>query len=121
MVFVPNLDEELIRLMAENREEGLKKLEKLAQAGDKSAILELGMYLSEESETTEASIKWLLLANEFESPHAAWNLAMIARERGDHDEMKRWIDRAADLGQEDAVEVRNNGYDVDALLARWRE
>jgi TPR repeat protein len=105
----------------ENREAGLKELRKLARAGDKSAIVFLGQYLSEESETTEEATKWLLLASEFESPDAAWNLAMIARERGDNDGMKQWIDRAASLGEEDAAEIRDNGYDVDAFLANLRE
>ncbi len=43
---------------------------------------------------------------------------MIARERGKLDEMKRWIDRAAELGEEDAKEVQKNGYDVASVISR---
>ena len=121
MVFTPEIDDRLepiIKLIADDREAGLKQLTKLAEAGDKSAILYLGLYLSEESQTTEAALEWLLLADGFESPDAAWNLAMIARERGNSDDMRRWIDRAADLGEEDAKAVQSNGYDVGSVIAR---
>jgi TPR repeat protein len=123
MAFTPELDDRLERIarrVAEDREAGLTELTTLAEAGDKSAITFLGLYLSEVEETTEAALEWLLLASEFGSPDAAWNLAMIARERGEADEMKRWIDRAADLGEQDAKAVRANGYDVDAVLATYR-
>lgn len=95
----------------------MRELTELAERGDKSAILYLGLYLSEKLETTDAAIKWLLLANEFESPDAAWNLAMIARERCKEDEMKSWIDRAAELGEEDAKAIQSNGYNVEAVIA----
>lgn len=42
---------------------------------------------------------------------------MIARGRGKTGEMRQWINRAADLGEEDAGKIRNNGYDVDRVLA----
>lgn len=122
MVFIPEIDDRLepiIRLIADDREAGLRQLTGLAEAGDKSAVLYLGLYLSEESQTTEAALKWLLLADGFESPDAAWNLAMIARERGNSDEMRRWIDRAADLGEEDAKVVQSNSYDVGSVIARY--
>ncbi len=121
MPFTPEIDDRLepvIKLINEDRKAGLAQLAGLAEAGDKSAILYLGLYLSEEERTTEASVKWLLLANDFESADAAWNLAMIERERGNPDEMKRWIDRAADLGEEDAKAVQSNGYDVESVIAR---
>ncbi len=119
MSFVPEIDgkiEPLIRLIADNREEGLRAIQELAEAGSKSAILYLGLYLSEKPETTDLSLPWLLKANDFDSADAAWNLAMIARERGSDDEMRRWIDRAAELGEDDAKKIRDNGYDVDAVL-----
>lgn len=121
MVFIPEIDdplEPIVRLIADDRKIGLKQLTVLAESGDKSAILYLGLYLSEESQATEAALKWLLLADNFGSPDAAWNLAMIARERGNSDEMRRWIDRAADLGEEDAKAVQSNGYDVESVIAR---
>jgi TPR repeat protein len=124
MAFIPEIDDQLepiLMLVNSNREAGLSELKELAETGQKSAILYLGLYLSEEERTTEAAIKWLLLANEFESPDAAWNLAMIARQRGQMDEMKQWIDRSAELGEEDAKEVQDNGYDVAAVLATWRD
>jgi TPR repeat protein len=119
MSFAPEIDDRLepiVRLVNEDRDKGLKELTALAESGDKSAIVYLGLYLSEEKDTTEAALKWLLLANEFESADAAWNLAMIARERGSIDEMKQWIDRAADLGEKDAEEIRTNGYDVESVI-----
>ena len=120
MSFTPEIDDRLepvVRLVAENRKVGLGRLEELADEGNRSAILYLGLYLSEEEETTDLSIPWLLKANEFDSADAAWNLAMIARGRGDFDEMRQWINRAADLGEEDAKKIRSNGYDVDRVLA----
>lgn len=81
----------------------------MAEAGDKSAVLYLGFYLSEEGETIDAALEWLSLADRFDSPDARWNLAMIACERGDSDEMRRWIDRAAELSEEDAIAIQGNG------------
>jgi TPR repeat protein len=121
MAFTAQIDDRLepiVRLIAEDRESGLRQLTRLAESGDKSAILYLGLYLSEEEQTTEAAVKWLLLANDFGSADAAWNLAMIARERGKSNEMKQWIDRAADLGEEDAKAVQINGYDVGSVITR---
>src|SRR5262245_39318972 len=123
MPFIAEIDDRLeaiLRLIAEDREAGLKQLTELAEAGDKSAIVDLGLYLSEENQTTGASLKWLLRASAFGSPDATWNLAMIARQKGRLDEMKRWIDRAADLGEEDAIAVKSNGYDVEAVLEKYR-
>jgi TPR repeat protein len=123
MTFIPIIDDQLeriITLVNEDRECGLDQLTKLAETGDKSAILYLGLYLSECDQTTEASLKWLMLANDFESADAAWNLAMIARQRGSPAEMKRWIDRAAALGEEDAIAIQNNGYDVEAVIAKQK-
>jgi len=93
-------------------------LKGLAEAGDKSAILYLGLYLSKEGGTTDAAFEWLLLADSFDSPDAVWNLATIARERGDSDEMRRWIDRAAKLGEEDAIAIQGNGHDVESAIAK---
>lgn len=120
MAFSPEMDDNLeaiVRLVNSDREQGLRDLTTLANSGDRTAILYLGLYLSEEERTTESAIKWLLLADGFESADAAWNLAMIARERGKLDEMKRWIDRAAELGEEDAKEVQKNGYDVASVIS----
>jgi len=119
MSFTPEIDnqiEPIIRLVANDREKGLKALQKLAEEGNRSAILYLGLYLSEIPETTELSLPWLIKANGFDSADAAWNLAMIARERGARDEMRQWIDRAAELGEGDAKKIRDNGYNVDAVL-----
>lgn len=121
MVFTPTINdrlERIIRMVNEDRDTGLDQLTELAKDGDKSAILYLGLYLSEEDRTTEASLKWLLLANDFESADAAWNLAMIARQGGSLAEMRRWIDRAAELGEEDAIAIQNNGYDVEAVIGK---
>lgn len=107
-------------LVNTDRTRGLAALTQLAEEGDKSAIVFLGLYLGEELETRQGSIKWLLSATQFGSPEATWNLAMDARQKGDIQAMKEWIDRAADLGEEDAVEARSNGYDIDAVLEQWR-
>ena len=123
MEFIPNIDsqmEDIIALVASYRTKGLLSLQILAEGGNKSAILYLGLYLSEYSETTDLSIPWLIKANRFGSADAAWNLAMIARERNCEDEMRRWIDRAAELGERDAKKIRDNDYNVDAELIRQR-
>jgi len=120
VVFTPEIDDRLepiVRLVAENRKEGLGRLQSLAEEGNRSAILYLGLYLSEDEKTTDLSIPWLLKANAFDSADAAWNLAMIARGRANFNEMRQWINRAADLGEEDAEKIRNNGYDVERVLA----
>lgn len=120
MSFCPEIDdkiEPIVRLVAVDRPNGLKALQELAEGGNKSAVLYLGLYLSEDVGTTELSLPWLLKANGFGSADAAWNLAMIARERGATDEMRHWIDRAAELGEDDARKIRENGYDVDGVLA----
>ena len=72
----PTIDDRLepiLRLVNDDREAGLKQLTVFAEAGDRSAILFLGLYLSEE-ETTEAAVKWLIVANDFESADAARRL-----------------------------------------------
>ncbi|KQS88663.1 MULTISPECIES: sel1 repeat family protein [unclassified Rhizobium] len=124
MSFIAQIDdqmEQIIRLVHVDRAQGLKALQRLAEQGDRSAIDFLGRYLSEEEETTDLALPWLRKADEFASPDAAWNLAMIARGRGSVDEMRHWIDRAADLGEEDAAAIRENNYDVDAFLASLSE
>jgi TPR repeat protein len=109
--------EPIVRLIAEDRARGLSELSARAETGDKSAVVFMGLYLSEEIETTDEAVTWLLEAEKFGSPDASWNLAMIARERGDENAMRRWIDRAAELGEPDAVLVQGNGYDVASVLA----
>lgn len=121
--FIASIDDRLepiILLVNTDRPRGIEDLTRLAEDGDKSAIVFLGLYLGEELRTREESTKWLLLAAQFGSAQAAWNLAMDARERGDIQAMKDWIDRAADLGEEDAIEARSNGYDINAVLEKWR-
>jgi len=121
MEFIPKIDdrfEPVICLIAADREAGLKQLRGLVEAGDKSAMLYLELDLSEEGGTTDAAFEWLLLADRFDSPDAPWNLAMIARERGDFDEMKRWIDRAAELSEEDAIAIQGSGYEVESVIAK---
>ena len=99
----------------------MKELSLLAESGDQSAIEAYACNLAWETPTTEEAVKWLLRANEFDSVIAAWNLAMVAHERGNPFEVKRWINRAADLGEEDAVELQNMGYDVEAYLKKLRD
>ena len=121
MSFHPTIHDRLepiLRLVFEDREAGLKQLLDLAESGDESAILYLGLYLSEKRETEDASLKWLMLADDFESADAAWNLAMIARERGNLEEMRQWIDRAAYLGEVDAKAIQKNGYDVASVISQ---
>ncbi|WP_346909236.1 hypothetical protein [uncultured Roseibium sp.] len=122
MSFVANDNDRICsiwKLIETDREAGLKELAVLAEAGDKPAIESYALYLSEETPTTEEAVKWLLRANEFDSASAAWNLAMVAREQGKPFEMRQWINRAAELGEEDALELKNNGYDVEAVLAKY--
>ncbi|MDZ5649666.1 hypothetical protein [Nitrospirillum sp. BR 11828] len=124
MSFTPQITdalEPIIRLVNEDRQKGLERLTRMAEGGDRSAIVFLGLYLSEETTTSDAAMKWLLLANDFGSPDAAWNIAMIARERGDEHEMKRWIDRAAELGEPDARIIQGNGYNVASVIAGVRD
>jgi TPR repeat protein len=124
MVFVPSIDDVLGPIIGDinrDRKLGLEKLAALAEKGEKSAIFYMGVYLAEDGENDEEAAKWLLLANEFESPGAAWNLAMIARARGDVDEMRKWLDRAAHLGEEDAIEICASSYDVDAFLEKLQQ
>ncbi|MDG3439298.1 hypothetical protein [Nitrospirillum amazonense] len=120
MTFIAEIDdkiEPIIRMIAEDRCKGIEELTELAESGDRSAIVFLGLYLSEEKETTDMAMKWLLLADGFGNPDAAWNIAMIARENSNFEEMKRWIDRASDLGEEDAKIVKENGYEMESLLS----
>ncbi len=122
MSFTPIIDdliEPILRRVADDRIQGLHQLQALAEAGNRSAVLFLGLYLSEEDETTDSAIPWLLAASDSGSPDAAWNLAMIARSRGSADEMRHWLDRAASLGNEDALEAVAKGYDVDDVIADW--
>jgi TPR repeat protein len=105
-------------LIGLDRNAGLLALRKLAISGNKSAICELAMCLSEETPSTDDAVHWLKRASEFGYAYAAWNLAMIAHERGDPEAVKTWIDRAADLGEEDAVRVQSDGYDVATYL-KW--
>lgn len=96
--FIASIDDRLepvIMLVNTDRTRGLAALTQLAEEGDKSAIVFLGLYLGEELETRQGSIKWLLSATQFGSPEATWNLAMDARQKGDIQAMKEWIDRAA--------------------------
>lgn len=123
MAFAEIIDDEVLaicRLIDEGSPDGMKQLAALSEAGNKSAIVQLGLILSNDPDTVEESLKWLIIANDFGSADAAWNLAMIARERGDLAGMKRWLDRAADLGEEDAIDIRSRGYDVDSFLLKLR-
>ena len=92
---------------------GMESLRALAEAGNQSAIVYLGLYLGEDSETEQEAERWLRTAAQFGSPDAAWNLALIERKRGNEAEMRNWIDRAADFGEPDANEVKNHGYNFD--------
>ena len=103
-----------------DREAGMKELSVLAESGDQSAIEAYACNLAWETPTTDEAVKWLLRANEFDSPIVAWNLAMVAHERGNPFDVRRWINRAADLGHEDAVEVQKMGYNVEAYLIKLR-
>ncbi len=123
MTYIPEPDdrwEPIIGLVNSDREKGMAELTKLAESGTKWAIHSLGLYLSEQDETTDEAVKWLLLAEQFDSADAAWNLAMIAHGRGQVDETKRWIDRAAELGEADARAIQADGYDVEKFLATLR-
>lgn len=122
MAFEMEIDQDLsnaIDLIHNNRSEGLRAIEKLAKRGNRSAVLCMGLYLSEDSSTSDDAVAWLEEAERFDSPDAAWNLAMIAREKGDSESMKKWIDRAASLGEPDAIKVRNLGYDVSSVLSSY--
>jgi TPR repeat protein len=123
MSFSMSIGDELmkaIELVHTDRPAGLEEVKRLALAGDKSAILSLGLYLSEDSATNEEAVPWLVSAAGFGSEDAAWNLAMIAREKGDEKGMREWIDVAAGLGEVDAVKARSLGYDVAAVLQAYR-
>ena len=123
MSFAMTVDDELagiIEVVHVDRAAGLERLKVLAAAGNKSAILSLGLYLSEVPVTYEEAIPWLEQAAAFDSADAAWNLAMIARQRDDPAAMRHWIDRAATLGERDAIKVRESGYNVSAVLESYR-
>ncbi|MEA3051816.1 MAG: hypothetical protein QOG72_719 [Sphingomonadales bacterium] len=123
MSFSMSISDELmkaIELVHADRPAGLEEVKRLALAGDKSAILSLGLYLSEDKATTADALRWLAEAAGFGSGDAAWNLAMIAREQGDEKGMREWIDVAAGLGEEDAVKARSLGYDVASVLQAYR-
>lgn len=111
---------EAIELIQADRPAGLEAVKRLALAGDKSAILCLGLYLSEDSGKNDEAVPWLTRAALFGSGDAAWNLAMIAREGNDPKAMRKWIDVAANLGEADAVKVRSRGYEVDSVLNAYR-
>jgi TPR repeat protein len=119
MSFNMSIDDELadiINLMQVDRPAGLAALRRLAGAENRSAILCLGLYLSEDGLTDDEAIPWLLRAVTFDSADAAWNLAMIARHQKDPAAMRKWIDKAAALGQADAIKVQDKRYDVSSVL-----
>ncbi|HEU0135609.1 MAG TPA: hypothetical protein VFR28_12375 [Allosphingosinicella sp.] len=123
MKFSMSVGDELLRaidLVQVDRPAGLEEIGRIARAGDKSALLCLGLYLSEDPQTNDEAVPWLTSAAGFGSADAAWNLAMIARERHDVSSMRHWIDMAADLGEEDAIEARSRGYDLSSVLERYR-
>ncbi len=119
MAFEAQIDDDLEKiliLLEYDREKGLARLRRRALIGNKSAIEQLALALSEETPITEEAIRWLVIAEQFGSADAAWNLAMTARERGNLDDVKKWIDRAASLGEEDAIKIQKDNYDVEAHL-----
>jgi hypothetical protein len=119
MSFDMLIDDELadiLTLMEVDLPAGLAELRRLAEAENRSAILCLGLYLSEDGLTDDEAIPWLLRAVTFDSADAAWNLAMIARQRKDPAGMRNWIDKAAALGQADAIKVQDERYDVSSVL-----
>ncbi|MCX5515899.1 hypothetical protein C3941_05330 [Kaistia algarum] len=122
MSFVSEIDERLepiLYLIEEDPERGMAQLRSLAEEGHPGAIETLGLHLSFAGED-EAAMEFLLAAAGFGSGLAAWNLAMVANQRGDRQDVKRWIDRSAILGNEDAVDVQSLAYDVEAHLAKER-
>jgi TPR repeat protein len=123
MVFRLGMNKEIsaaIDLIQANRALGLERLRALAEVGNQSAIVYLGLYLSEEPATCAEAERWLKQAAQFESPDAAWNLAMIERERGNELQMRVWIDRAAEFGEPDAIEIKAAGYNLDTFFAALR-
>lgn len=113
MRFIAEITDEIepiVRLISFDWHAGIEKLRRLAEAGDKSAISFLGMYLSEYDENEAEALKWLWRAAQFGCASAAWNIAMTARQYGNTEAMKQWIDHAAELGEEDALATRFNDY-----------
>ena len=122
MVFSMFINTELssaIDIYQTDKSAGINRIRLLAETGNNSAILCLGLYLSEDKDTTDEAIHWLTIADSFESADAAWNLAMISRERNDISGMKKWVDRAAALGESDAIEAKRLGYDVSSVLKAY--
>jgi TPR repeat protein len=111
----------LLTLVQTDRVKGLAGLTDMADSGHREAACHLAMYLSETTPTTAEAIEWLEKAAAFDYVPAAWNRAMVAHERLDPQAVLAWIDRAAELGSDDALLVQSHDYDVEAVLRRWRD
>lgn len=114
---------EILELMERDRFAGLKRLREVANSGNPTAILYYALSFSEQSGQSgqeNDEIEWLSKAYELGFADAAWNMAMIYNQNKDFDNMKIWIDRTAELGNDDAVLIREKGYDVNEFLAQQR-
>lgn len=116
----PDPIEQLLALVQIDRHAGLTGLRALADTGDREAVCHLALYLSETTPTTAEAIDWLERTAALGYAPAAWNLAMVAHEHLDSGAVRRWVDKAVELGSGDAITVQSNDYDVKAVLASWR-
>ena len=108
---------EALELIEQDRAQGMEKLRSLAAAGNATAVLYFALNLGEEPNRQVEEIDWLLRANDLGFADAAWNLAMIYNQNGDFQSVKTWIDRAAELGNSDAIFIARMNYDVNKFLA----
>lgn len=94
----------------------MEQLESLARQGNATATLYFALSLSEETDRQAEEVEWLLRAYDLGFSDAAWNLAMVYNQNGDQENVINWIDKAAELGNTDAVLVAQLNYDVGRFL-----
>lgn len=109
-----------LKLIEIDYDNGINEIESLACRGNIDAIKFVGFFLSEKSDSNQRAFPWLIISYLFGDSGAAWNLAMIYKEWGEIELMREWIDRAALGGEEDALAIQKENYDVEAFLARLR-
>lgn len=113
--------EPVLRRFEASPDQALDELRALAEEGVGEAVLCFALHLSAEEPTSVEAEAWLKRAVLLGHGDAAWNLAMTTHWRGERDVARQWIDLAAQLGSAEAREVAADGYDIDGVLARWRE
>lgn len=109
--FALKLYNDAFRLESEGRYvEAIKVYEQSAKLGFTSSMINLGnIYFEDACKNIELAKKYYRMAASHLNPAGAWNLYIVYRDGGNKRRSQFWLKRAAELGEEDAIDILNSG------------